>query len=361
VVLAKALQGNTSVRELRLRNNRITARGAKVLSERLCTNACAVRFVDLSDNNLGDDGGVAFALSFRDKKSRRNLMGVNLSGNSIGWIGAQAIADGIKSSSSIRTVDLSHNPIGAKGFEAIGNALQGQRSLVTLNLTATGLGKEGVRELAKGLRGNSVLQSLVLSNNPLGHEGGVELANVVPRMSSLSSLYLNDTGIFNVPHGADVSGLAGIFQLNKYLMLLSVSENHMTSETIAYLAEWICAEGHVLGNLNLQGCGIDDQGIQVLCSHLNDKNRRISLNIDDNPLTELGIQAIMAAVEDGSLRGETLTDSASIPLTDDDRDRLEYAERRNRFLSLCHPMERIQYNKLLSRNHSCTMKSTAIG
>ena len=108
-----------------------------------------------SNKNLGGEGivGLGRALSSAhrmydfenpDRKFRGRVMlqrspkvkELYLSGSPIGDVGAAAIADAIKSSSSIETLDISDCGLTDAGGSAIADALRISSSLVRLNIAA---------------------------------------------------------------------------------------------------------------------------------------------------------------------------------------------------------------------------------
>ena len=89
--------------------------------------ACAPQ-VDLSDNELGDEGAKALAPAIRDSRSLTSIGkdGIHLKDNQLGDEGWGAIFTGVcsKKDSKISSIDVSNESIGLPGAKLIAEALQ---------------------------------------------------------------------------------------------------------------------------------------------------------------------------------------------------------------------------------------------
>ena len=83
---------------------------------------------------------------------------LNLSSNSIGAEGAQALAEALKTNGALTTLDLSSE------------ALKTNVALTTLNLRKNSIGDEGALALAEALKTNGALTTLGLRSNSIGYE-----------------------------------------------------------------------------------------------------------------------------------------------------------------------------------------------
>ena len=89
IILAEGLKFNCPLKELDLSRNNITSTGVTAIMH----YACPLRSVDFSGNNIGDDGAKEVA----DKLKYKSLEELNLSQCDIGADGAEALADAIPS------------------------------------------------------------------------------------------------------------------------------------------------------------------------------------------------------------------------------------------------------------------------
>ena len=103
---------------------------------------------------------------------------MTLASNNIGDEGAKAIADALKSNTSLTTIDLRGNNIGDEGAKAIAEALKGNTSLTSINLSNNNIGDEGAKAIADALKFNTSLTTIDLDNNNLGDEGKKAVAEI---------------------------------------------------------------------------------------------------------------------------------------------------------------------------------------
>ena len=89
---------------------------------------------------------------------------LNLHSNSIGDVGAKAIAEAVKSSGSMATLDLSENQIGDVGAKAIAEAVKSSGSMATLVLSQNQIGDAGAKAIAEAVKssGSMALKTLVV-------------------------------------------------------------------------------------------------------------------------------------------------------------------------------------------------------
>ena len=103
IILAEGLKFNCSLKELHLSGNNITSTGATAIMY----YACPLRCLTFSDNDIGDDGAKEVADKLKDK----SLKELDLSQCDIGIDGAEALADAIPSDVMVE-LDLSDTDFG---------------------------------------------------------------------------------------------------------------------------------------------------------------------------------------------------------------------------------------------------------
>ncbi|CAE7713668.1 NLRC3, partial [Symbiodinium microadriaticum] len=81
-----------------------------------------------------------------------------------------ALADALKSNSTVTHVDLRYNEIGDEGDKALADAVESNRT-VTVNLTGSQLGGKGAKALAAALKSNCTVTHVDLQGNNFGDEG----------------------------------------------------------------------------------------------------------------------------------------------------------------------------------------------
>jgi hypothetical protein len=153
------------------------------------------------------------------------LRALDLSKNSIGNRGAEALAKALCESPSLQTLYLSNNGICCDGAEALAKALLCESpSLQTLDLSNNVIGNMGAVALAKALC-ESRLQTLYLSDNVIGNRGTVALAKALPVSSSINELDLSDN-VFGI---RGVEALAEALPVSSSMNKLDLSKNHLDS------------------------------------------------------------------------------------------------------------------------------------
>ena len=95
-----------------------------------------------------------------------NCTELHLSYNTIGDIGAVAIAEALKNNNALISLDLDGNNIGDIGAVALAEALKGNTGLTALGLEYNNIGTTGAVTLWTAFKASTVLTTLDLSSNP---------------------------------------------------------------------------------------------------------------------------------------------------------------------------------------------------
>ena len=97
------------------------------------------------------------------------LLGLDVSHNQIGHIGATALAKGLEKCSFLEELDIKYNQIGDVGGAALAKILDSNSSLISLDGSTNKIGNIGATALVniKALESNSSLGWLYFSNNPI--------------------------------------------------------------------------------------------------------------------------------------------------------------------------------------------------
>mmetsp|Transcript_27421 Transcript_27421/g.67679 ORF Transcript_27421/g.67679 Transcript_27421/m.67679 type:complete len:286 (+) Transcript_27421:25-882(+) len=154
------------------------------------------RTAKLSFKELGDVGASKLS-QILGTGTCKNLVGLDISCNSIRENGAKALANSLSANSSIVSLDMSANAIGDEGATALSSGLAFNRTTQNLDLHACSIGDAGAKALAGVLLdGNASLAALNLKANYIGDEGATALAQAVRKSKSLRCLITasNDIG-----------------------------------------------------------------------------------------------------------------------------------------------------------------------
>ena len=158
-VVALVSEADITAKRINLGKNKLGPEGARALATALAGNA-TVTHLDLSYNRLEDSGAMALAEMLDAGASA--LCKLYLNGASIKHGGAAALADSLRSHTSLTVLGLSDNQIGDRGAGALASALKANGTLCELYLPRNGITDTGVAELAEALKTNTAVHTLLL-------------------------------------------------------------------------------------------------------------------------------------------------------------------------------------------------------
>ncbi|CAE7855912.1 NLRC3 [Symbiodinium necroappetens] len=161
----------------------------KALAEVLKSNS-TIAEINLDDNKIGDSGAQALAEVFMVHPS---IMRISLNANEMGLVGAQALARAIELNPSIKSVELSDSQIGDHGRTMkLAHAISAIkfRERVEVDLTCAGLGDSDAQALAEAIKMGSAIESIDLGSNQIGDVGAQGLAEAFKASPSLHTLRL---------------------------------------------------------------------------------------------------------------------------------------------------------------------------
>ncbi|NWQ79835.1 LRC45 protein, partial [Columbina picui] len=144
--------------------------------------------------------------------------------------GAKLLLHGLCSNTTVRSLDLKGNNLRTVGAEALGKLLRQNKSIRSLILEWNSLGvwEEGFSFFCQGLGANTSLQRLDLRNNQINHQGAGELAMALKQNSSLQELDLrwNNIGLLGG------RALLNCLHSNKTLKRLELAGNNVPSDIL---------------------------------------------------------------------------------------------------------------------------------
>lgn len=229
----------SGLRELYLCENDLGDEGSAVLARGILLLNSALRFLDLRSNGITAAG----AMSLQGLVvSSQYLLGLDLSNNELGDLGAQAMARGLQHSSCLlQTLDLSFNQIDEAAAKALATMLRTNNTLQRLNLSFNNLGDQGTRLMVSALLRNFSLRLLNLRRNGITNLGAMYVASYLPSMHGLKELLLSKNEISQQGASALLEGLRS----NVEIQHLNVDDTK--------LAEPIAREIEHYSRLNLAG------------------------------------------------------------------------------------------------------------
>jgi len=213
--------------------SRFGAQAVRALFEKLAEKDKVSNFeeVNLSDNNIGDEGAQWLLAGLTAKTSNGDSVGKNLKvlllpRARMGSLGMQAIGGVIGASSSLENVVLSSNICDADGVKGEFSAgLAKNKSVKSLCLAACRLGDDGVSQLCNGpLRSHPTLEHISLAYNRLESGAAQSLASALAVNQALRFLDLSGNTLG--PQGAEVL-VEGLKKNGRRLRQISVAQNEI--------------------------------------------------------------------------------------------------------------------------------------
>ncbi|XP_050458578.1 ran GTPase-activating protein 1 [Cataglyphis hispanica] len=265
---------------------------------------------------------------------------LDLEGNTLGTLAAEAIAEVIKekgtplkkalwkdmftgrlkteipkaleylgtalciANSRLTELDLSDNAFGPIGIQGLANLLTSSPcyTLQELRLNNNGLGISGGKMLAKALEKcleNSskegaplALKVFIVGRNRLENEGAQALASVFEKLKTLEEVVMQQNGIYHIGIAAIAQGLSA----NPNLRVLNLNDNTIGLKGAKALAK-VLPLFRGLEELNLGDCLLKTKGALVLAKTLEIHGNHTSLKYLDLSNNELRMDAGNAIAE----------------------------------------------------------------
>ncbi|KAG0349139.1 hypothetical protein BG005_011129, partial [Podila minutissima] len=237
-----------------------------------------------TSKKIGDDRTLALAQAL---KTISTLTTLNLDYNNIGDNGAQLLSEALKTNSTLTTLKLQRNSIGLNGSQALAQALKTNSILTTLNLWGNSIGDDGAQALARTLKTNTTLTTLYLASNSIGDDGAQVLAQALKTNSTLTTLNLASNSI-----GDDgAQALAQALKTNSTLTNLDLWGNSIGSHGAQVLAQALKTNS-TLTTLHLASNAIGDDGAQALAQGLKTNSTLTTLYLASNSIGDNGAQAL---------------------------------------------------------------------
>ena len=161
---AKALKTNTSLKRLMLQNNKLGSEVGANIAVALRHNTTCWRKLNLWANPLTDEGFLPIAMALAS--NRPQVQEVCLRRCQLTCRSAEAIAQALRTNSTITVLDLSHNTIEDEGAIALAQAMErSNRTVSILDLRSNFIGERGLLSLEKMLTSNRAVRKLELEGN----------------------------------------------------------------------------------------------------------------------------------------------------------------------------------------------------
>ena len=199
----------------------------------------------------------------------------------------RALMEFISRSQVLETITFDNVKLSADILQRFGDALSAMGSkLQTLTIVNCPIGSIGLRTLTPHINKLHSLNVLTIDNCGLTNDSMMYLAAIVRASESHmdqtywnASLRMDDDGGLASP-GSDSDDMRQIYYSG--LVMLDVSRNALTAESMPSLARLIKANHWLLG-LNLRGNSIDASGLAALCQALQENSALETILLGNNP------------------------------------------------------------------------------
>lgn len=251
---------------------------------------CTLRYLNLSNNAMGEKGVRAFGSLLR---SQNNLEELYLMNDGISEEAARAISELIPSTEKLRVLQFHNNMTGDEGAVAISEIVKRSTVLEDFRCSSTRVGSEGGIVLAEALRTCTHLKKLDLRDNMFGVEAGMVLSKTLSAFSDLTEIYLSYLNLED--EGAEALAQA-LKESAPSLEVLDISGNDITAKSAASLAACIAAK-QFLSRLNLAENELKDEGAILIGKALEEGHGQLQeVDLSTNLIRRAGARLLAQAV-----------------------------------------------------------------
>ncbi|RMZ95474.1 leucine-rich repeat-containing 74A [Brachionus plicatilis] len=228
---------------INMKRKNLNYHGAYLLSQRIKQDFSIIQVIDLSDNQLEDEGILYLSIPFR---LCTKLNSLNLSNNSITEYGVRVLLENL-SFRRLKYLNLSGNLIGNKGVEHLSKYLPSVQ-IEHLALNSTGIEEEGAKAIGFSLMSSNWLKIIELSWNNFKSNGSVVLSRGLMGNNSVEEIYLS----YNSNFGYDgIVAMAECLKINKNLKLIDLTNIRINFEGAKAISQGLKANS-TLKSLNVE-------------------------------------------------------------------------------------------------------------
>lgn len=200
--LLLGLGHNCPIRELCVASNNLGTSGAAQLMEFLegrdnfksKKGQSVMPFldrIDLSNNNLGNDGTAKITRAISKRACNVDLVELRLSCNEIGHLGIETLMNKLLQQ-NISNLYMDNNNIGDRGCQLVAASLPSMHHLMRLSLSFNQIGSRGINALMRSLVGCESLEYLALSGNIIKVSGSSAMGFALSQHPRLCSMELEN-------------------------------------------------------------------------------------------------------------------------------------------------------------------------
>jgi Ran GTPase-activating protein (RanGAP) involved in mRNA processing and transport len=286
--IARLLYANATIQNLNLSYNSLGYQGAQALVQPLVSANTTLVCLNLTHNDLGPRGAASIATLLAHTTAVREL---RLGNNHFGSRGIRVLAPKLTACTSLLHLDVSHNHLGSQGIHFLSSLLP--PLLHYLDVTGNRACQTGTRALASWLLSNKSCNTLLLNSNEVDHVGAASLSTVLKYNHTLLHLQMGGNHIANAGAMALAEGLRAA--ASSCLQTLKLDWNHISNQGAQALGDALMSNAS-LAELDLSGNQIGNDGSVALAKALPFNVKLTSLNLSRNVLQDTAALAFADAL-----------------------------------------------------------------
>ncbi|XVE73140.1 hypothetical protein DITRI_Ditri11bG0093500 [Diplodiscus trichospermus] len=251
---------------------------------------CHLRYLNLSNNALGEKGVRAFGALL---KSQNDLEELYLMNDGISEEAARAVSELIPSTEQLKVLQFHNNMTGDEGAIAISEIVKRSHVLEDFRCSSTRVGTDGGVALAEALKTCTHLKKLDLRDNMFGVEAGVALSKAFSLFVDLTEVYLSYLNLED--EGAEALANA-LRESAPSLEVLEMAGNDITAKGAASLAACIASK-QFLTKVNLSENELKDEGAILIGKALGEGHGQLNeVDMSTNAIRRAGARHLAQVV-----------------------------------------------------------------
>lgn len=275
------------LKDLFVRNVKISEEEAKTIAEEITSNQSLDRFVLTKNEDLSVAALKTIVSAFA---KNQKLRVIGFTKNKIGDEGAAAIAEGIKEHQGLQKFYLYHSDVSGKGIEPIVKSLSTLKSLTKVVVIENKIGDEGAKLFAEFLKG-SKLTEIILRDIDMKAEGYKAVAQAVKETKTLLKIDLSENPI-------DLDGVKGLVEGisgNDHLTHIELAFNNIDGQGAKLLAEAL-TNNKVLKRVDLSENKVGNDGAKEFATFIEKDTPLEKLDLSNNKITSEGAKSVLEAL-----------------------------------------------------------------
>lgn len=248
-----------------------------------------LRFLNLSDNALGEKGVRAFEKLLSSQTSLEELYLMN---DGISQEAAKAVCELLPSTKKLRVLHFHNNMTGNEGAISISEIVKCSPLLDDFRCSSTRVGSDGGIALSKALGECPNIKKLDLRDNMFGVEVGISLSKSLSVYGNLVEVYLS---YLTLEDEGTVAVADALKSTAPSLEVLEMAGNDITAEAASPLALCIAAKP-LLTKLNLSENELKDVGAIQISKALEGAKDLKEVDMSSNSLRRAGARTLAQVV-----------------------------------------------------------------